>query len=234
MSRPLSALDPGTILQAYGLGVFPMAESRGAKDVLWVRPEERAVLPLQTFHVPRRLVRVVRRDAFDIRVNTAFGDVIRACAERRAERRETWINAAIVEAYERLHVGGHAHSVEAWKDGALVGGLYGVAQGAAFFGESMFSRVPDASKVALVHLAARLRHGAFKLLDAQFPNTHLEQFGAVVIPRARFERLLAVAIATRADFYGFDSGLGSGVGGSSGGDAGLLGARVLQVMTQTS
>src|SRR5580765_6724670 len=171
-----------------------MAESRDASDVLWVRPHERGIIPLDTFHVPRRLAGTIKADRYEVRVNTAFGEFIRGCAEVRPGRRETWINAAIVDVFEALHARGIAHSVETWHGGQLVGGVYGLSLGGAFFAESKFSRKTDASKVALVHLAARLKFGGYMLLDAQFPNPHLEQFGAIAVSEERFQRLLTQAL----------------------------------------
>jgi leucyl/phenylalanyl-tRNA---protein transferase len=214
------SIDTDELLLAYRLGIFPMAEARSAKETLWVRPQERAILPLETFHVPGRLARTVRSDRFEVRVDTAFAAVIRACAAARAGRRETWINNEIIEAFEKLHFQKRAHSVEAWEDGKLAGGLYGLSLGAAFFGESMFSTKRDASKVALVHLAARLKAGGYALLDAQFPNEHLTQFSAIIVGRERFEHLLADALKREGDFYGLGSG--SGAGSSSGAAGGTV------------
>jgi leucyl/phenylalanyl-tRNA--protein transferase len=199
----VSAINPEELLLAYRLGIFPMAESRHAKDVLWVRPHERGILPLDNFHVPRRLARVVRSNRFDVKVDTAFEDVIRACAESQPDRRETWINDAIIDVFIALHQRGFAHSVETWQNGTLVGGLYGLSVGGAFFAESKFSRVTDASKVALVHLAARLKAGGYTLLDAQFPNPHLNQFGAATVTEERFQFMLSHALARTGDFYAF-------------------------------
>lgn len=235
----VSVINPEELLLAYRLGIFPMAESRDAEDVLWVRPHERGILPLETFHVPRRLADTVKSDRYQIRVDTVFGEVIRGCAEARPGRRDTWINPAIIEVFEGLHARGLAHSVEAWHGGALVGGLYGLSLGGAFFAESKFSRMTDASKVALVHLAARLKMGGYVLLDAQFPNPHLEQFGAIAISEDRFQRLLAQALGKRGDFYGLG---GRAVAGSplpaGGADASAgaeaAGSSVLHVITQTS
>lgn len=193
-------LTPKLLLAAYAAGVFPMAESAEDPELFWVDPKRRGILPLEAFHVPRRLRRVVRRGAFEIRCGAAFEDVIRACAEATEKRPNTWINDEIVRLYAALFARGAAHSVEAWVDGMLVGGLYGVSLGAAFFGESMFSRVTDASKVALVHLAARLRLGGYRLLDTQFLTPHLAQFGGIEISRARYHRLLAEALAYRGSF----------------------------------
>jgi leucyl/phenylalanyl-tRNA--protein transferase len=241
----VSAINPEELLLAYRLGIFPMAESRDAKDVLWVRPHERGILPLDAFHVPRRLACTVKSDRYEIKVDTQFGEVIRGCAEATPGRRDTWINSAIIEVFEALYKRGLAHSVEAWHGGALVGGLYGLSLGAAFFAESKFSRMTDASKVALVHLAARLKVGRYALLDAQFPNPHLEQFGAIAISEERFQRLLAQALAKRGDFYGLGGRAGAGsllaVGGAEASGvaaapspARVAGSSVLQVITQTS
>ena len=193
-------LTPDILLAAYAAGIFPMAESADDPKLFWVDPQRRGILPLDAFHVPRRLRRVVRQDSFEIRCDSAFEDIIRACAEATEKRPNTWINDEIVRLYSALFARGAAHSVEAWQDATLVGGLYGVSVGAAFFGESMFSRVTDASKVALVHLAARLRLGGYRLLDTQFLTPHLARFGGVEIPRARYRRLLAEALAYRASF----------------------------------
>ncbi|MEY4879511.1 MAG: hypothetical protein RJB62_980 [Pseudomonadota bacterium] len=214
----MARIDPEELLLAYRLGVFPMAEKHDAPDVLWVRPNERCILPLNDFHVPKRLARTIRNAPFDMRRDTAFSEVIRLCGATRPERDETWINPDIVEVFEILHARGHAHSIEAWEGSELVGGLYGLSIGAAFFGESMFSLRSDASKVALVHLAARLKYGGYTLLDAQFPNPHLDQFGALDIDERDFERLLDDALGRHGDFYSFD-----GVTGAAG-SAGALGS----------
>lgn len=192
------ALTPELLLRAYAAGIFPMAETADDLDVFWVDPEQRGVLPLDGFHLPRRLARTLRQEVFDVRCDAAFEAVVRGCAEPTPERPKTWINEEIVRLYAALHRLGFAHSVEAWRDGELVGGLYGVALGAAFFGESMYSRVTDASKVALAQLVARLRLGGFRLLDTQFVTDHLEQFGAVEISRAQYHRRLSAAIQLKA------------------------------------
>lgn len=192
------ALTPELLLRAYAAGIFPMAEAADDPDVFWVDPEQRGILPLDGFHLPRRLARTLRQDIFDVRCDAAFEAVVRGCAEPTPERPKTWINDEIVRLYVALHRLGFAHSVEAWRDGDLVGGLYGVALGAAFFGESMYSRVTDASKVALAHLVARLRLGGFRLLDTQFVTEHLQQFGAIEISRAQYHRLLAAALPINA------------------------------------
>lgn len=195
-------ITPDLLLRAYAFGVFPMAERADATDLYWVDPERRGVLPLERFHAPRSLRKTVRRRLFAVTVNTAFDAVLRGCAERTKTRPETWINGQISQLYADLFAMGHAHSVECWRDGELVGGLYGVQLGAAFFGESMFSRASDASKVALVHLVARLRVGGFTLLDTQFTTDHLERFGAELIPRNAYRARLADAIARHAAFPG--------------------------------
>jgi leucyl/phenylalanyl-tRNA--protein transferase len=244
----MNAIDPDELLLAYHLGVFPMAEGRDAPDVLWVRPKTRCILPLNDFHVPKRLARTIRSDRFNVRCDTAFKNVIRECAAAGPQRDESWINAAITDAFEKLHKRGLAHSIETWENGDLVGGLYGLSIGGAFFGESMFSLQTNASKVALVHLAARLKAGGYRLLDAQFPNPHFEQFGAVEISEREFDGLLADAVAYGADFYSFGasppgsgpaSGPGASVANGSSSDSasdgsGGGGASVLQVITQTS
>ena len=189
-------LTPALALQAYSIGVFPMAERSDLDAIYWVDPRSRGVLPLDTFHVSKRLRRKVRQGAFDVRTDTNFDCVIEGCAapSTMAGREDTWINPPIARVFRELHSMGHAHSVECWLDGELVGGLYGLALGGAFFGESMFSQATDASKVALVHLAARLTYGGFILLDSQFPNPHLNQFGAEDIGRAVFRRRLDTAL----------------------------------------
>lgn len=192
------ALTPELLLRAYAAGIFPMAETAEDPDVFWVDPEQRGILPLDGFHLPRRLARTLRQDVFDVRCDAAFEAVVRGCAEPTPERPKTWINEEIVRLYAALHRLGFAHSVETWRGGELVGGLYGVALGAAFFGESMYSRVTDASKVALAQLVARLRLGGFRLLDTQFVTDHLQQFGAVEISRTQYHRRLTAAIQRKA------------------------------------
>lgn len=193
-------LKPELLLRAYAVGIFPMAESRLDPEIHWIDPDLRGVLPLNDFHVPRRLRRTLRSRIFQVRVDTAFAEVIRACATPAADRKDTWINPTIETLYAELHRMGFAHSVEAWRDGTLVGGLYGVSLGAAFFGESMFSRMPDASKIALVHLVYLLRAGDFQLLDTQFKTPHLQQFGVIEIPREMYRLQLARAVRTPAQF----------------------------------
>ena len=194
-------LTPELLLEIYRQGIFPMAEDRQDTELFWVEPERRGILPLDSFHVPRRLARTVRGDRFQVSVDRDFAAVIAACAEPGRARARTWINDRIIELYTGLHRLGHAHSVECWAGEKLAGGLYGVALGAAFFGESMFSRERDASKVALVHLVARLRAGGYRLLDTQFMTPHLASFGAVEISRADYRRRLRAATAASADFY---------------------------------
>ena len=196
----MTSLTPEILLRAYAVGLFPMAEHRDDPTLYWIDPEKRGVLPLDDFHVPRRLRRTVRRNEFDVRCNTAFTDVIRACAAPGEGRDESWINDEIVSLYTTLNEMGRAHSVEAGQEAGLVGGLYGVALGAAFFGESMFSTARDASKVALVHLVARLKKADFGLLDTQFVTDHLAQFGVVEMPRSGFRQILASALDRSAAF----------------------------------
>ena len=179
-------LTPEILLRAYAEGLFPMAERRGDATLYWVSPDRRGIIPLEYFHVPRRLVRTVRSGRFTVTADHAFRDVMLACAAPAPGREESWINDEILRLYTALHAGGHAHSIECWQDGALVGGLYGVRLGAAFFGESMFSRERDASKVALVHLVDALKRGGFTLLDTQFITSHLARFGAIEIPRQQY------------------------------------------------
>jgi leucyl/phenylalanyl-tRNA---protein transferase len=187
-------ITPDLLLRAYASGLFPMADSADDPDLFWVEPELRGVLPLDGFHVPKRLARTVRQAPFEIRYNTAFDEVVAACAESVETRPSTWINSTITELYSSLHRLNHAHSVEAWKDGKLVGGLYGVSLRRAFFGESMFSRATDASKVCLVHLVNRLRERGFVLLDTQFTTEHLKRFGAIDVPREEYAGMLAEAL----------------------------------------
>jgi leucyl/phenylalanyl-tRNA--protein transferase len=188
--NPLTALDPRLVLQGYGIGIFPMAESRDAAELFWVEPRERAILPLDGFHMSRSLGRTLRSDRFTVTLDQDFQAVIAGCADRP----ETWINAAIEQAMLDLHLMGHAHSLEVWASGALVGGIYGVKLGRAFFGESMFSRATDASKVALAWLVARMKVGGFELLDCQFITGHLASLGAVTVSREDYVALLGAAV----------------------------------------
>lgn len=193
-------LKPDLILRAYAVGIFPMAESRDDGEIHWIDPHHRGVLPLERVHVPRRLKRTIRSGRFEVRADTAFAEVIAGCAQPAEDRRDTWINPTIERLYTELHQMGFAHSIEAWREDRLVGGLYGVALGAAFFGESMFSLERDASKVALIDLVVRLRYGGYTLLDTQFLTRHLARFGAVEMPRTAFRRQLAAALARPAQF----------------------------------
>lgn len=199
----MSSITPQILLRAYAAGIFPMAESAEDNALYWVEPEERGVIPLDGLRISHSLKKTVRRRVFEVSVDRDFSAVIAACAARTPDRRSTWINARIKALYTQLHRMGCCHSVECRKDGELVGGLYGVRIGAVFFGESMFSRATDASKVALVHLVARLNRGGFRLLDAQFVNPHLERLGAVAVPRAEYHRLMEPLLERDADFFAF-------------------------------
>lgn len=189
-------VTPDLLLRAYSIGLFPMSESAEDPDIYWVQPEIRGIIPLDKFHVSKSLSKHIRQQPFDIRINTAFELVMRACAEPVENRPSTWINAKILDLYCQLHAMGHAHSVEAWEGDELVGGLYGVSLGAAFFGESMFSRRTNASKICLVNLVERLKSRHFKLLDTQFTTDHLKTFGAIDMPKAQYEMVLAHAMAS--------------------------------------
>ena len=225
-------LDPEMLLRAYSLGVFPMADSAQASDVFWVEPRQRGVLPLGDFHLPASLAKVLRSDRFGITADRDFAGVIAGCAEATAARPETWINPAILTAYRALFARGNAHSIECWQDGRLVGGLYGVKLGAAFFGESMFTRATDASKCALAALVARLRVGGFRLLDTQFLTDHLARFGTVEVPREAYRGLLAAARAGRGDFAAFDWEAADRPSTTVSGP--VSGKRIVQLLTQTS
>lgn len=196
-----NAISIDELLKAYTLGYFPMARSREDEQTVWILPDERGVIPLEQAHLPKRLQRFMKQDPFEIRINTAFDQVIAACAESTKARPDTWINDAIIETYTELHFHGYAHSVECWKGNALVGGLYGVELGAAFCGESMFSRTTNASKVAMAHLIARLIVGGFKFIDAQFYNEHLTQFGLVGMDDEEYQLVLKDALRRKADFF---------------------------------
>jgi leucyl/phenylalanyl-tRNA--protein transferase len=213
-------ITPDIVLQAYATGVFPMSEGRENSEMFWVDPEQRGILPLDGFHLSRRLRRTVRRETYEIVIDRAFEAVMTACASPATGRWTTWINHEIQDLFMALHRRGHAHSVEAWAGGELVGGLYGIALGGAFFGESMFSRRTDASKVALAHLVGRLLGGGFVLLDTQFITDHLRQFGAVEISRDDYRSRLEAALLVAGDFW---------LSGRS-----LSSASVLQSITQTS
>lgn len=214
-------ITPDLLLQAYEAGFFPMAENADDDALFWVNPPMRGILPLNGFHVPRRLARTVRQDLFTVRIDTDFAGVIDGCSASAPGRSSTWINADIRRLYGVLFDRGFCHTVEAWRDEKLVGGLYGVAIGGAFFGESMFSIERDASKVALVHLVGRLIAGGFTLLDTQFITSHLKQFGAVEIPADAYRQSLRHTVSAQADFYCWPA-------------AGVSGAVSLQPVSQTS
>ena len=190
----LVEITPEVLLKAYACGIFPMAESADDPALHWIEPDQRGIIPLNRFHIPTRLARTVRAEPFTIRVDHDFEGVLAGCAEPQPGRARTWINARIRALYHKLYNIGHCHSVEAYEDGKLVGGLYGVNLGCAFFGESMFHRSRDASKVALVHLVARLKMGRFKLLDTQFVTDHLKTFGAVEVARRQYSKMLEAAL----------------------------------------
>ncbi len=219
----MAQFDAQDLLSCYARGVFPMADAREDERVFLVDPERRGVIPLDGFHVSHRLGRTVRREPFEVRTDTAFRAVVQACAAAEPGRSETWINRPIEDLYVDLHERGFAHTVECWQGQDLVGGLYGVSLGGAFFGESMFSRRTDASKVALLHLVARLIVGGYRLLDAQFMTEHLTQFGTVEISRSDYHRRLALALSAEGDFQRAGAGAG-----------GLGGAAALQVISQAS
>jgi leucyl/phenylalanyl-tRNA--protein transferase len=251
----MSAFTAADLLDCYARGVFPMADARDDDRLFLVDPERRGVIPLNGFHLSRRLARTVRADIYDVRIDTAFPRVVEACAQAAPDRPETWINLQIEELYGDLFALGAAHSVECWRSGELVGGLYGVSLHGAFFGESMFSRARDASKVALVHLVARLIAGGYVLLDTQFMTEHLAQFGTEEISRAQYHQRLGRALAVEGDFYalggagsaaggagvgtgfgaGFGAGLAAGLGaGGAAETAAGAGAAVVQVISQAS
>jgi leucyl/phenylalanyl-tRNA--protein transferase len=212
----MSVLDPDLLLRAYAIGVFPMSDSREARDVYWVEPRRRAIIPLDGFHLSKSLRKTLRSDRFEVTLDRAFAEVVRECADRE----DTWINEPIERSYNLLHSSGHAHSVEAWEDGELVGGLYGVRLGAAFFGESMFSARTDASKTALAWLVARLIVGGFQLLDCQFMTEHLRRLGAIEIEQSDYLVLLASAlgagVAAGSSSAAGAGGVGAGAGGAAG------------------
>lgn len=233
-------LDPDLLLRAYAAGIFPMADGQDANELFWVEPRQRGVLPLDDFHLPRSVAKLLRQERFELTADRAFAEVICACAAPGPGRADTWINKSILDGYTRLHRLGFAHSLECWRDGELAGGLYGVKLGAAFFGESMFARVRDASKVALAHLIARLRAGGFRLLDTQFLTGHLARFGAVEISRAAYRSSLDSALSVEGDFFALDvlTADSLAVGGAarpatmvSGPTSGKL---IAQLLTQTS
>lgn len=217
--RPVAA-TPELLLEAYRRGLFPMAEDRHDSRLYWIEPETRGILPLAGMHVSRRLARKLRADVFEVRIDRAFPEVIEGCAAPAPGRWNTWINDDIIALYNELHRRGFVHSVEAWRHGRLAGGLYGVALGAAFFGESMYSRESDASKVALAHLVARLLAGGYRLLDTQFATRHLRRLGVVELGRERYRARLADALAHEGDFYSLPDP--------------VSGAAVLQAITRRS
>ena len=194
-------ISPELLLCAYASGIFPMANDRHDPVIQWIDPHQRGIIPLDRYHVPRSLKKVIRQKRFEIRANSAFEQVITACAECRPDRPRTWLNDQLIELYCTLHEMRYAHCVECWIDDRLVGGIYGLSLGAAFFGESMFSRVRDASKVALIDLIERLNRGGYRLLDTQFVTDHLTRFGAVEIPRDAYLRRLQDALQAEARFY---------------------------------
>lgn len=215
-----SSIDPDDLLKAYTLGYFPMARSRHDDAPVWVLPEVRGVLPLEDARAPKRLIRTLKQEPFEIRVDTSFAEVISECAKRTKGRDDTWINPAIEEVYLELHRRGHAHSIECHQSGQLAGGLYGVALGAIFCGESMFSRARDASKIAFLYLVARLKATGFRLLDTQFWTPHLAQFGVRECPDTEYQSMLARLAPLGADFNGASAQLST--------------STVLQSITQTS
>jgi len=213
-------ITPQVLLKAYACGIFPMAESAEDNALYWIEPERRGILPLDRMHVPRRLARTIRNGGFEVKIDRNFQAVIDGCAAPRSGRHSTWINGRIRGLYRELFALGHCHTVEVWQDDTLTGGLYGVHLGRAFFGESMFSRARDASKIALVYLVARLRYGGFMLLDTQFVTGHLARFGAIEVSRDEFQRFLEAALGGG----GFAHGSGAGAAAASGGSGGGAGA----------
>ncbi|WP_339635323.1 leucyl/phenylalanyl-tRNA--protein transferase [uncultured Sneathiella sp.] len=216
----MTSITAETILAAYRIGIFPMADSADDPSLFWVDPDRRGIFPLDKFHVPKRLTKSIRKDPFEVTIDLDFRGVMRACAAPRRDGGDTWINPEIMERYSELHDLGYAHSVECRRDGELVGGLYGFAFDSVFCGESMFTKVTDASKVALVYLVARLIHGGYTLLDAQFLNPHLETFGAEEISREEYQARLRLGLQSLGDFYSLPEG--------------LSGSDILQSITQTS
>lgn len=238
MTEPL---DPDLLLRAYTVGVFPMADARDAKSVYWVEPKTRAILPLDGFHLSKSLRKTLQSDKFETTANKAFGSIVALCAESAEDRPSTWINSQIESAVAKLHRVGRAHSIETWLDGELVGGLYGIALGRAFFGESMVSRATDASKVALAHLVARLRVGEFGLLDCQFMTPHLASLGAIEVSRKNYIVSLDSALsplddgARAGDFLAFGRvGSPSSPPDMTTVSGPMSGWSILQALTQTS
>ncbi|MEX1036833.1 MAG: leucyl/phenylalanyl-tRNA--protein transferase [Sneathiella sp.] len=220
VATEMSFISADTILAAYRIGIFPMADNASDPELFWVDPDWRGVFPLDGFHVPKRLAKTIRKMPFEVVIDRDFRAVMRACAAPRRDGGDTWINPTILECYDELHDMGYAHSVECWQEGELVGGLYGLAFDSIFCGESMFTRVTDASKIALVYLVARLIRGGFTLLDAQFLNPHLATFGAEEISRAEYQARLKRGLQSQGDFYSLPEG--------------LTGSEILQSITQTS
>ena len=243
---PAALLDPQLVLGAYAVGVFPMADGRDTDEVFWVEPQDRAILPLDGFHLSHSLHKTIARDRFRVTADHAFADILRLCAESVANRPDTWINPPIEQVFNQLHAMGFAHSIEVWDGDALVGGLYGFALGRAFFGESMVSRTRDASKVAMAWLVARLRAGGFTLLDCQFLTDHLATLGAVEISRADYLSILSGAISgvvgaggsgsEAGDFFALDRGFvaASGAAPSLSDSGPPTGKVIAQLLTQTS
>ena len=219
-SRDGIEISPDILLRAYSIGLFPMAESAHDTNLFWVDPEERGIFPLDRLVVSRSLAKTVRQDRFEIRVDTDYDGVLDGCAASGPQREGTWINGRIRSLYRALFDAGRVHTVEAWAEGELVGGLYGVSIGAAFFGESMFHRARDASKVALVHLVARLRAGGYRLLDTQFVTEHLATLGAVAVRKRDYHRLLADAVGRHGDFWALPR------------DEAVTGRKVLELLEQ--
>ena len=217
-------ITPQVLLKAYACGIFPMAESAEDNALYWIEPERRGILPLDHVHVPKRLARTIRRGGFEVKIDNDFEAVIEGCAAPRSGRRSTWINGRIRALYRELFALGHCHTVEVWQDGVLAGGLYGVHLGRAFFGESMFSRARDASKIALVYLVARLKYGGFTLLDTQFVTGHLARFGAIEVSRQEFQRCLEAALAGGLVAQGSTSSGASAAAGGGGAGGGAAAA----------
>ncbi len=228
----MQRIDPELLLSAYAAGIFPMADHRAAPDVHWVEPKHRGVLPLERFHLSRSLAKLLRSERFSLTADCAFNEVVAACAASSPGRPDTWINPTIITAYRALYDQGNAHSVECWEGDSLVGGLYGVTLGAAFFGESMFTRATGASKCALAALVARLQVGGFQLLDTQFLTDHLARFGTIEVTRARYKGLLAAALDLTGDFAAFGWEAADRPETTVSGP--VSGKRIVQLLTQTS
>lgn len=216
----MTEITADILLKAYMCGCFPMAESRDDEELFWVDPKERGILPLDSFHTPKRLIKAIKAEPYEVTIDQAFAKVIRACAAPRVGHDDSWINSTIMKLYEELFERGNAHSVECWHEGELVGGLYGVDIGSGFFGESMFHTKTNASKIALCYLVARLKAGGYTLLDTQFVTEHLSQFGAIEISRDEYLTMLKSAVANPADFYSLNSSSSS--------------STILQLITQIS